>query len=748
MTMSDRLGFDSTDASDVLRGNPRVRFHVEIDGLPSPSDACGLTLSEQLGQTYEAVVDIRVGDHPGSPRELLGADGRVWFESGSATRLVRGVVRHSSVRETHEGTIVTVHIVPALWLLSRNRDSRIFQGMNVVEVVKSVYERMLSSRHRTCRNDTRRQYPTYEYIVQYQESDHDFICRLLEREGIFFYFDHDAENEQHEVLVLADDVPSLADVNGRGGVVSYAPSGLGGAWTEESISHVGHAEEVGATASIVRGFDWTHPTLAVEDKSGGPDGSPFVELYEHGSEARTYDYGSESYRANTVSQAARRTAERAALARQRWVMSGSVVGAMPGTIIEVMGSEADGKYLVIGNDARGTATEGVGGNYYNELECVPVDQPYCPPRLTPEPRVLGPETAIVVGPAGEEIHTDEHGRVKVQMHWDRQGRRDEHSSCWMRVTQGWAGPGWGMMFIPRIGMEVMVSFLGGDPDRPVITGCLYNGDNRPPYGLPANKTRSTIKTNSSLGSNGYNELRFEDLAGEEEVFLHAQKDFNEVVEHNHTTRVKNCQWNTVDVHQTETIGRNQTMHVKGERKKVVDEDEHTTIVGSRDELVKKDERVTIERHRDHGILGNDTLTVHAKRTVVVSGGQRTKIGGDRHSWVEAHDNLTVTAQYNVSVGEHWKAECGSSQLYMDGSQFFGAMSTMIQWKIVGGTSHLQMQVGGIVLLKGESLVCAESGASKIKLTPAGIEIEGPTVTINGQNLVDIQSGGLVKIKSP
>src|SRR5690606_2699053 len=195
------------------------------------------------------------------------------------------------------------------------------------------------------------------------------------------------------------------------------------------------------------------------------------------------------------------------------------VSAQPGHVFELQGADLhDDRYVIVAMSSTGTAGEN-GGEYTNSLRVIPTRMPYRPPPIE-RPMMPGPETATVVGPEGEEIYTDKHGRIKVQFHWDRQGQRNAQSSAWIRVSQAWAGPGWGFLFIPRIGMEVIVSFLGGDPDRPIVTGCVYNGSNPTPYTLPDEKTKSTIKTNSSLGGGGSNELRFEDKKGSEEVYIH------------------------------------------------------------------------------------------------------------------------------------------------------------------------------------------------------------------------------------
>src|SRR6185503_18001623 len=251
------------------------------------------------------------------------------------------------------------------------------------------------------------------------------------------------------------------------------------------------------------------------------DGDPVLEDYDHTDAVAIYDYSGRAYGANDASTQAQMRAERLDLDRQAWTMRSTVLTAQPGKILELTGcpdGALDGRrYLIVSLQASGEATEGANGGYENSMHCVPVDVPYRPARKTPRPIALGPTTAIVTGPSGEEIHTDEHGRIKVQFHWDRLGKKDEKSSCWIRVSQIWAGGAWGAVFLPRIGHEVVVDFLEGDPDRPLVVGSVYHGTNVPPYALPAEKTKSTIKSNSSSGGGGFNEIRFEDKKGSEEI---------------------------------------------------------------------------------------------------------------------------------------------------------------------------------------------------------------------------------------
>ena len=231
-------------------------------------------------------------------------------------------------------------------------------------------------------------------------------------------------------------------------------------------------------------------------------------------------------------------------------------------------------------------------------------QNYRPARVTPKPLVYGPQTAVVVGPGGEEIYTDQYGRVKVQFHWDRYGKMDENSSCWIRVAQPWAGKSWGMMAIPRIGQEVVVEFLEGDPDRPLITGSVYNNSQMPPYPLPANKTQSGIKSRSSKGGQPahFNEIRFEDKKGSEQVYIHAEKNLD--------TSVENCESHSVGANRTKTIGHDETTHVKHNRTETVDHNETVTV--GKDILITAGDSITLT-------VGASTLVMKSNGSITLNG---------------------------------------------------------------------------------------------------------------------------------
>ncbi len=464
-------------------------------------------------------------------------------------------------------------------------------------------------------------------------------------------------------------------------------------------------------------------------------------------------YSGRQYGANTATTQVRLRAELLDLASQRWGMESTVTTAQPGFLLELSGAPdgaLDGQYLIVECDSSGAATEGSRGSWENTLAVVPASMPYRPPRRAKRPTIHGFESATVVGPSGEEIYTDEHGRVKVQFHWDREGQRDEHSSCWMRAMQAWSGPGFGTWFLPRIGMEVVIAFLGGNPDRPVVAGCLYNGANAAPATLPDDKTQSVIRTKSSVDSDGFNEMRFEDKAGSERIFVHAQKDYDEVVEHCHTTHVKVDQSNTVDHDHTETVGNDQTLHVKNDRKKNVDNDEHTVVGGNRTEDVTGHEQIHIHKFRKTKVEEDDKLVVHANREMHVDGKDKEDIVGGRDVTVSEFDALKVisganrtvhvSGKYSVTIDgdQYAQKQKGTEKFVQASPQTYVESAGEFHVKV--GPCHLIAKSDGTIVLKSDAKIGLECGGSKLELTPQGIALEGTSIqAAAGESALKLES---------
>ncbi|MFO0606920.1 MAG: type VI secretion system tip protein TssI/VgrG [Polyangiales bacterium] len=645
-------------------------------------------VAEALDALYEGVLELCAPDLNTDLDALLGARCVLEVARGPRARRFCGVVRRVERLDSWGGRRrARVTFVPAAWALTRRVDSRIFQDRSTPEIVQSVVKDA-GLPAQSLASKLTREYPKREYCVQYRESDYHFVARLLEEEGISWHFRHDGEAE---VLTLtdSDSAPLCPTLDRRAVPFSPPQSELN---PVEVVRSFDFAKELRATGFTARDYDFTRPQaeldLTREHPRGEPGERPRYEFpgrftlggYDEGGHAYTTHDGGARAETGWHEEHGREAAGAG---------TGNVTGFMPGRAFELVGHEhgdLDRRYLLTRVVhhlhapevllAEGDARAAAGlDRYRNEFEATPREVHHVPERRTPRPTVLATQTATVTGPAGEEIHTDFHGRVKVQFHWDRKGARDEKSSCWIRVAQQWAGAGWGFQFIPRVGMEVVVQFIEGDPDRPLVTGCVYNGTHTTPYPLPDEKTRSAIKSSSSPGGGGYNELRFEDLAGREEVYLHAQRDHNEVVERHHT----------------ETVRGYETVHVSGHQQTVIDG----------------------KGERPPGMTAP---------------GASLRIEGDY--------NILVTSEYHLQVGTG-TARIDSDNNYL-ALKATGDIRHTTDHDLLMSAKNAAVLKALQTAITGSEKVTLASGNSEITLTPGGIkiksdgpvEIRGSFITLN------------------
>lgn len=472
-------------------------------------------------------------------RSLIGSSltVRIETEQGSP-RFLNGIVVHLSQLGTDERlTYYRARIVPWLWLLTQRTDCRIFQNLSVPDIVKQVF------RERGFTDFSDRLQGSYDprvYCVQYRESDFDFVSRLLEESGIGFFFLH--EEKRHTLVLFDTRDGNPPSVQAEATCVSERDRlRTGNVWSWE----LGRDLRTGAFALTDYDFEQPSTDLMVSAATSEPLG---------GNEAlESYDYPGRYERIVPGDRRVRTRLERTESASfVSWGQS-DCAHFLAGSHFQLQGHarpDFNQHYLItrvthhfeqslVGDDMLGVS-------YENSIECLPHTIAYRPPSRTPKPVVHGVQTAVVVGPAGQEIHVDALGRVKVQFHWDRLGQRDERSSCWVRVSQPWAGKGWGGMAIPRIGQEVIVDFIEGDPDRPIITGRVYNAEQVPPYALPAGANLTGIRSNSTPGGGGFNEIVLDDTKGSEQVRVHAQHDMSTEVENDQTLHVKHNRTELVD----------------------------------------------------------------------------------------------------------------------------------------------------------------------------------------------------------
>jgi type VI secretion system secreted protein VgrG len=495
-----------------------------------------MTAAESLGRLFTFDLELLSENFQIKIEDLLGTSMAIECPTqNEGTRCFHGcVTSFSQVGIIHNLCRYQATLRPWLWFLTRTADCRIFQNMTAPDIIKQIFGDHGFSDYSDQLSGS---FKEREYCVQYRETDFNFVSRLMEEEGIYYYFEH---AQGKHTLVLSDSEGAHGPFADYGEIPYYPP--------DEHTDKPDHINgwkvsgEVQSGKYTLRDFDYLKPKTDLETKASATRSHDRadMEVYDYPGLYEKPDDGDTFVRSRLEElQAAGTVAEGA----------GAVRGIATGSLFELSGyprEDQNLKYLVT------SSTYKLVNDEYQtrfgldaELPChcrftaIESKTPYRSPRITRKPFVQGPQTAIVVGKAGEEIWTEEHGRVKVQFHWDREGKFDENSSCWIRVSSLWAGTAWGAVQLPRIGQEVIVDFLEGDPDRPIITGRVYNGDNKPALKLPADKTQSTIKSRSTKSGNEktFNELRFEDKKDGEEVYFHAERDFNRVVENNDTLKV-------------------------------------------------------------------------------------------------------------------------------------------------------------------------------------------------------------------
>jgi len=569
-------------------------------------------------------------------------------------------------------------VMPWLWFLTRSSNCRVFQDMTVPDIVNQVLQNYPFG------FTTINLFRTYEprvYCVQYRETDFQFIARLLEHEGIYWYFDHD---ETGHTLVLVDSYTAHDKISGNPVLPYFHNVGQVPSDTEY-VTDWTFSREVRSGEIALESYDFERPSTDL-----GTSASWDCD-YDN-SKYQLFDFQGDYVKAELGNQWARDRAEaEQAFDPTHTARSNSMQLAVGHTVSLTRHPREDQNtsYLITSThirastegDESGTAPSGFLCNF----RAMPANQPFRAPRLTTRPVMQGPQTAVVVGPAGEEIFTDKYGRVKVQFHWDRYGQKNEKSSCWVRVSHPWAGKNYGAIHIPRIGQEVVVDFLEGDPDQPLITGRVYNAEQMPPWDLPANATQSGILTRSSKDGayDKANAIRFEDKTGSEQLWIHAE--------------------------------RNQDIGVEA--------DETHTVGGYRTKKIGVDEKNTIGANRITSVGGSETLTIEDTRNTQVKAVEILKVGGPRDTSIQSNDKLEVGGNRSVvTTGDEFIGVTGSRQVNVNGSQMYFIHGPLLATVDATMTQNVQ---GSITMTTRATMNLNAKGGLNIN-APAGVNLLGGT----------------------
>lgn len=504
-----------------------------------------LSGTEELSRPFEYEVDLLMESSKGAAmrnsgfpiNEVLGQAMVVTLTSPTGNkRYFHGLVAQFKQHGTLDDFYLYRAVLrPWLWFLTRSSNCRIFQDKTVPDIIKKVFADYGFSDFKFELTVTGKP-KTLDYCVQYRETDFNFVSRLMENEGMFYFFRHSVNSHS---LIITDSLNSFQPISGFD-TIPYFPPENTGQREQEHIFEWYTDHEVQAGAYVLNDYDFENPKSSLIAKST-------KQMPHSHANGERYDYPGNYVKHSVGDTYANIRLDELQTGYQVIQAKANVLGLTTGilfTLEEYDFTPENTKHVVIAanfsvvsNQYRSASGEQT--HYECGFKAIRASESFRPQRLTPVPFVQGPQTATVVGKSGEEIWTDKYGRIKVQFHWDRDGKQDERSSCWVRVATPIAGKNWGWIAVPRIGQEVVVSFLEGNPDRPLVTGSVYNANQMPPYSLPANQTQSGVKTRSSKQgvADNFNEIRFEDKKGSEELYVHAEKDFNCVIENNETRKV-------------------------------------------------------------------------------------------------------------------------------------------------------------------------------------------------------------------
>ncbi|MER9947755.1 type VI secretion system tip protein TssI/VgrG [Mesorhizobium sp. M0047] len=702
---------------------------------------------DEISRCFAYTVGFVSTDTDIDPLKMLGGPVSIEGES-DPKRWFSGIVSEFRLTRLEDHLAYYEAVVrPWLWFLGNTTDCRIFQSKSVVDIIKDVFKR-----YSTAEFDLRLQgsYPQREYCVQYDETDLDFVQRLLEHEGILYFFEHD---EGKHTLVLADAMSKLKPAPGYEKVL-YNFEGQGSRRDVEYITEWIPGSSVRPGAYVHTDYDFKKPGADLMAKSA----QPFSHKLAAGENYRQPGAHLEVGRGDSLAAIRR---EEIQAVHQRIAAVGTARGLYSGCTFRLDSfprEDQNQEYLVVSAEYRlfdpgyRAHADVDSENFKVILGLAPTALPYRPPRITPRPIMRGPQTATVVGPSGEEIFTDKYARVKVQFHWDRLGKKDQNSSCFVRVSQTWAGSGWGFIQIPRIGQEVIVDFIEGDPDLPIITGRVYNASQMPPYGLPGSATQSGWKSDSSKGGGGYNELMFEDKAGSELVNFQAQKDHHLLIKHDRTKLVQHNQSDRIDHDAKHSVGHNLDEDV-GNNKTVKVGFDQTTNIGSNDtETVGANRSLTVMANETIHVVANSTENIDANHSQTVGIVQTVSVGAARVDSVGASETRTVGGPQANTIGATRSVTVGAAQSHdigaADSWNIAAAQSVNVgadQSFAVGGAQSSQIGKARTANIGADDATDV-GGAHALKVGKgSGIEIAADSSIKVGKNLV-IEAGDSITLK--
>ncbi|WP_338567499.1 type VI secretion system tip protein TssI/VgrG [Erwinia sp. E_sp_B01_3] len=683
--------------------------------------------TEALSSAFEITVQLLSTDARIERKALLGQPITVTVPTQNlmGTRYLNGKITKVSVSSTElSGTRYAVYSLvmePDLWPMKRDKNLRIFQSQTVVQIIKTLF----SEYNVTVEDKLTGNYRVWEYCVQYQESSFNFISRLMELEGIYYFFRHEADKH---TLVLMDSAQQHQPFPGYE-TIPYHVTPSGGSTSTEGISLWSLEDKVTPGIYSIDDYDFRKPNAWMFQARQNPSSPSPGQIDVYDWPGHFVDHGHGEFYAKIRQEVWQ--AE-----HQQITASGTALGLAPGSTFTLLNApffSDNGEYLTIQADyyfeENTYASGGEGSTTHSvDIRVLPSGVTFRAPPVTEWPRTHGPQTAKVVGPKGESIWTDKYGRIKVKFHWDRLAKGDDTSSCWVRVSSAWAGQGFGGVQIPRVNDEVVIDFINGDPDRPIVTGRVYNEASMPPWALPASATQMGFLSRSKDGSpDNANALRFEDKAGEEQVWVHAERNMD--------TEIENDETRSVGSNRSKTIGGNETTQVKKNRTETVDENETITVHQNRTETVDGNETITVHSNRTETVDMNEKVRIGQNQSVNINGNQSLQVDQAKSETIALASmlnvglaqNTNIGAAYILNVGAGWMTNTGAMQMHNVGMKY--SVNSGKNISLSAGTTAEYSAEDKISLVCGEAMIVLEKDGT--------ITLSGTKLKLIGEKVIDL-----------
>ena len=612
-----------------------------------------------------------------------------------------------------------VELVPWLWFLDKRINCRIFQNQNIQQIIESVFSDLGFQDYNFSLIGS---YAPVDYCVQYQESDFNFVSRLMEQEGLFYFFEH--QDDKH-ILHIVDNMAAMTFLSER--VIEHSS----GNRSTPFINTWQHRFQYCSGAFAQTDYNFENPGLSLLTET--PTSIKLINNSALEQFAFPGNYG-ESQRGQNLTRirmqqeeagyqavVATSNLQNLAVGKKFKLLSDEAAADDKNNfaIIEMRHEAYESSYLDDGEDENKSG-------YTNQFTCLPEDVTYRAPQKTIKPRIDGVQTAMVVGKPGDDIYTDKYGRIKLQFYWDRYGQKNEASSCWVRVATPWAGSKWGTLNIPRIGQEVVVTFVNGDPDQPLVIGSVYNSTHMPPVGLPEGKNYAGMKSRSIKADGGsFNEISIDDSNGSEQIKLHAQKDYNTSVGNNLSSTVTaNASYN-VDGDKSSTIGGNSTLSITGNESGAVQGNQDSSVQGNRSFTTAGNTTENTSGNAESTIGVDDSRTIGSNQTLSVGSNQTISIGSNQSCTVGANQDVVVSGDQSIGITGKQNVSALAQNVSISTSATTSAMEVAIN-----GQTSISLSVGGSNISIDAAGITLSMGASSVKIDATGVTVVGPMVKLN------------------